>query len=65
MQAFVDGIQNHNQSEGRSSQDSSIVLGGNGRRRNPRWSGASSADPRRSGMVYSDDFDAFDPFKGF
>jgi hypothetical protein len=59
MQAFVDGVP----SEGRSSQDSSVILGG--RRRNPRWSGASSADPRRSGMVYSDDFDAFDPFKGF
>ena len=60
MQAFVDGVE----SIGRSSQDSSVMLGG--RRRNSRWSGASSsADPRRSGMVYSDDFDAFDPFKGF
>lgn len=62
MQAFVDGIDNMNMA--RSSQDSNSVLGG--RRRNPRWSGASSAvDSRRSGMVYSDDFDAFDPFKGF
>ncbi|KIW05669.1 uncharacterized protein PV09_03533 [Verruconis gallopava] len=63
MQAFVDGAAS-SEGGGRSSQDSSVFLGGN-RRRNPRWSGASSADPRRSGMVYSDDFDAFDPFKGF
>lgn len=64
MQAFVDGIGG---SEGRSSQDSSVILGGAGGRgrRNPRWSGASSADPRRSAMVFTDDFDAFDPFKGF
>lgn len=60
MQAFVDGVE----SVGRSSQDSSVILGGGGRRRNPRWSGVSN-DTRRSGMVYSDDFDAFDPFKGF
>jgi hypothetical protein len=58
MQAFVDGVE----SVGRSSQDSSVILGG--KRRNPRWSGVSN-DTRRSGMVYSDDFDAFDPFKGF
>jgi hypothetical protein len=62
MQAFVDGVE----SVGRTSQDSSVILGGGGggRRRNPRWSGVSS-DTRRSGVVMGDDFDAFDPFKGF
>lgn len=61
MEAFVEG-------EGggpRPSQDSSIVLGvGRDSRRNSRWSGSGS-DPRRSGMVYSEEFDAFDPFRGF
>jgi hypothetical protein len=61
MEAFVEG-------EGggpRPSQDSSIVIGvGREGRRNNRWSGSGS-DPRRSGMVYSEEFDAFDPFRGF
>lgn len=61
MEAFVEG-------EGvgpRPSQDSSIVLGvGRDSRRSSRWSGSGS-DPRRSGMVYSEEFDAFDPFRGF
>lgn len=59
MSAFVDGVESVG---GRSSQDSSVVLGG--RRRPSQWSGASS-DLRRSGVVYNDDFDAFDPFRGF
>jgi hypothetical protein len=66
MQAFVDGLDSVG--GGRMSQDSSVVLGGGGRRRNPRWSQTTSsttADPRRSAMVFGDDFDAFDPFKGF
>ncbi|QDS78168.1 hypothetical protein FKW77_005215 [Venturia effusa] len=61
MEAFVED-------EGggpRPSQDSSVVLGlGRDSRRNSRWSGSGS-DPRRSGMVYSEDFDALDPFRGF
>ncbi|KAE9993129.1 hypothetical protein EG327_006308 [Venturia inaequalis] len=61
MEAFVVG------EEGgpRPSQDSSFVLGvGRDSRRSSRWSG-SGCDPRRSGMVYSEEFDAFDPFSGF
>lgn len=54
---------------GRDSNDSGDVLGGaipGGRnsRRNSRWSGSGS-DPRRSGVVYGEEFENFDPFRGF
>jgi hypothetical protein len=66
MEAFVEGKDGL---VGRDSQDSQDVLGqissgGRTARRNNRWSGSGS-DPRRSGMVYSEEFDAFDPFRGF
>jgi hypothetical protein len=66
MEAFVEG---RDGLMGRDSQDSQDVLGqissgGRTSRRNNRFSGSGS-DPRRSGMVYSEEFDAFDPFRGF
>jgi hypothetical protein len=65
MEAFVAG---RDGPVGRDSQDSGDVLGmissGRSSRRNNRFSGSGS-DPRRSGMVYSEEFDAFDPFRGF
>jgi hypothetical protein len=65
MEAFVEGKDGPS---GRDSQDSQDVLGqitgGRPSRRNSRFSGSGS-DPRRSGMVYSEEFDAFDPFRGF
>ncbi|TLD35232.1 hypothetical protein E2P81_ATG11351 [Venturia nashicola] len=60
MEAFVEG-------EGggpRPSQDSSSLGVGRDSRRTSRWSGSGS-DSRRGGMVYSEEFDAFDPFRGF
>jgi hypothetical protein len=66
MEAFIEGR------EEEGSVASSAGLGGfgirrGGRRRNSGWSGSnmSGSDTRRSGGVYPDDFDAFDPFKGF
>lgn len=34
-------------------------------RGNTQWSSSTGTDPRRSGMIVMDEFDAFDPFKGF
>jgi hypothetical protein len=34
-------------------------------RGNTQWSSSTGTDPRRSGMIYMEEFDAFDPFKGF
>lgn len=34
-------------------------------RGNTQWSSSTGTDPRRSGMIYMDEFDSFDPFKGF
>ncbi|KAF2417102.1 hypothetical protein EJ08DRAFT_703499 [Tothia fuscella] len=65
MEAFVEG---RDGAVGRDSQDSNDVLGmdssGRSSRRNNRFTGSGS-DPRRSGMVYGDEFESFDPFCGF
>lgn len=62
MEAFVE-------STARASEETgglAAVRGGAGgrrRRRNSGWSGGT--DRRRSGVVFGDDFDALDPFRGF
>jgi hypothetical protein len=65
MEAFVEGRDGLIR---RDSQESGDVLGvissGRTSRRNNRFSGSGS-DPRRSGVVYTEEFDTFDPFRGF
>lgn len=56
MEAFV---------EPRASEETTnLSVRGGRRRRNSQWS-SSTNDRRRSGVVFGDDFDAMDPFRGF
>ena len=68
MEAFVASRRSNDTSTNGSSIAPSKMRTGVGvgerARRNTQWS-SSTGDPRRSGMIVMDEFDTFDPFKGF
>ena len=68
MEAFVAARRSNDTSTNGSAYAPSRMRAGIGiggrARGNTQWS-SSTSDPRRSGMIVMDEFDAFDPFKGF
>ncbi|KAF2102065.1 hypothetical protein NA57DRAFT_35590 [Rhizodiscina lignyota] len=68
MEAFVASRRSNDTSTTGSVMAPSRMRAGFGigtrARGNTQWS-SSTGDPRRSGMIVMDEFDAFDPFKGF